>query len=679
MSENVKLYNQIATADDLAEFSSAELVEALRYWDDAYFNDDELISDARYDAIKKYLAISDPNNDYLHGVGSDVRGGKVDLIHPMGSLNQFDTDEEIQKWLDKYDLRNNTFIATRKKDGYSTSTFYNNSGKIRIGFSRGNGFQGADITRHLTRMKLKLPQEIVAPNLEIRAEAIISRANFETLRQMGVKTSAGKPYKNPRNMVSGLMNSSEIAQNVIKYIDIIVYHVWNDTHHETKEEQLLWLQDMGFTIPHYEILKASDLRAEVLVPLLNKHREDSEYDIDGLVIEVNETAKREEIAPTRAHVLNPEHSFKYKIASEDNVAYPTVKKVVWNISKHNYAKPTVTFDGVELCGVTVQKATGFNAAFIIENGIAPGAKIKITRSGDVIPFILGVVEPNHNFDHESDIQEQFGAFHWTDTHVDIVIDQSTEEAEIGKAVDFFTKLGVEKLKEGNVRLLFGCGFNSTAKIINASQEDMNFAVGADAATIYKSLHKILGGISLPLLMGASSLLGRGIGVRKVQKLYDVLGDKILHANAADIAEAEQKVLGNLSAEDVQQVDEDAETLSTDDIRWVQGYGSKTAAKFVENLPKFLEFYNEIKDKVTIVQPKVVVGGKLSGETVVFTGFRNKQLEKRFEEAGAKIASSFTKSVTILIAADPEENSTKLQKARQQGTRIVGLADVEDLF
>lgn len=657
MSENVatlKLCSEIGSSNDLTEFNSAELVEALRYWDQAYFNDDELIPDARYDAIKRYLAMSDPQNDYLHEVGSDVRGGKVDLIHPMGSLNQFDTDEEIKAWVHKHDLYTNTFIATRKKDGYSTSAFYNNGGGVRIGFSRGNGFKGADVTRHLTRMKLKLPQQIDFPNLEIRAEAIISKENFETLRAMGVKSrSTGKPYKNPRNMVSGLMNSSEISPDIIKYIDIIVYHVWNDTHHATKEEQLLWLQDMGFTIPHYEILTVDQLNEKHLVPVLNKHRDESQYEIDGLVIEVNENVKREGISPTRAHALNPAHSFKYKVASEDNVAFPIVKKVVWNISKHNYAKPTVWFDGVPLVGVTVQKATGFNAKFIIENGIAPGAKIKITRSGDVIPFILGVVEPNDDYDHEEDIREQFGEFHWTKNdkgeEVDIVLDQTTEEAAIGKAVDFFTKVGVDKLKEGNIRLLFACGFDSTAKIINASIEDMNFAVGnSDAAVIHPSLRKSLNGITLAKLMGASSLMGRGMGVRKMEKIYDAIGDNILQADVATIAR-------------------------------LDSFDVKSARKFVDNLPNFLAFYEEIKGHATIAQPKIVTDGALVGETVCFTGFRNKQLEERFTNAGAKVASSLSKSVTILIAADPEENSTKLTKARQQGTRIVGLADVEDLF
>lgn len=656
MSENVatlKLCSEVESSDDLTEFNSAELVEALRHWDQAYYNDDELISDARYDAIKRYLAMSDPHNDYLHEVGSDVRGGKVDLIHPMGSLNQFDTDEEINKWLAKHNLRNNTFIVTRKKDGYSTSEFYNNSGQIRIGFSRGNGFQGADVTRHLLRMKLQLPQQIEFPNLEIRSEAIISKENFLKLKAMGVKSrSTGKPYKNPRNMVSGLMNSSEISADIIKYIDIIVYHVWNDTHHKTKEDQLLWLQDMGFTIPQYEVLTADQLNADVLVPLLNKHRDESPYEIDGIVIEVNENDKREGIAPTRALALNPEHSFKYKVASADNVAYPIVKKVVWNLSKHNYAKPTVHFDGVPLCGVTVTKATGFNARSIIEKGIAPGAKIQITRSGDTIPYILGVVEPNFDFDHEDDIFEQFGEFHWTKNdkgeEVDIVIDANSAEAEVGKALDFFTKLGVDKLKEGNIRLMFGCGFDSTAKIVNASLEDMNFAVGgSDASVIYPSLRKSLTGIPIAKLMGASSLMGRGMGVRKMEKIYDAIGDKITSA-------------------------------TFDDIVHLDSFDKKSATKFVEHLPKFLAFFEEIKDQVTI--GKAFVGdGNLNGETVCFTGFRNKQLEERVVAAGGKIASSLSKSVTILVAADPENNSTKMQKARQQGTRIVGLGDVEDLF
>ena len=115
------------------------------------------------------------------------------------------------------------------------------------------------------------------------------------------------------------------------------------------------------------------------------------------------------------------------------------------------------------------------------------------------------------------------------------------------------------------------------------------------------------------------------------------------------------------------------------IARLDGFDKKSADKYAANLPKFFAFYEEIKDNITIVQPKVVTEGALVGQTICFTGFRNKQLEERFVNAGAKIASSLSKSVTILIAADPEESSTKLKKARDQGTRVVGLADVEDLF
>lgn len=647
--QSVWVATSIAIAEDLSDFTSEQIVEALKILDEHYFNDDELVPDLQYDAIKRHLELTDPNNDYLRQVGSEVRGEAVDLPHQMGSLNQLYTEDDLQKFISKHHLQNEKIVLTNKKDGYSGAILYNNNGDLRIGYSRGDGVQGADITRHLRRL-INLPQHVDFPNLEVRGEVIISKANFKKLQAMGIKSrSTGKPYKNPRNMVSGLMNSSEIDARCIPYIDVIIYHIWNDTSVETKHDELVMLQDLGFKVPQYKLGLAKEVLTEkFLIPFLNKQRDNSQYEIDGLVGEVDNKHRREEINPSKK-TLNPEYSFKYKVASADNVAYPIVKEIKWNRSKHNYAKPTVWFDPVELVGVTVTKATGFNAQFIVDSGIAPGARIKITRSGDVIPFIIGVETPNFSYQHELDWQE-IGEYTWTESGVDVVFVGESEEAEIGKAIDFFTKLDVDGLREGNIRRLFETGFNSVAKIINANQDEINFAVGSDSIgnKIYTSLCKSLSATTLPMLMGASSLLGRGLGVRKMQKIYDAIGDNML-------------------------------TCTVEAICIIDSFDTKTATKFIDNRPQFVEFYDQIKGKVTIVKPKVIEGGKLNGETIIFTGFRNKQLEQKLVDAGAKLAASFSKSVTIVIAADPDENSTKLQRARAQGTRVIGLGEVEDLL
>lgn len=640
---------------NLDEFTTEELVAAAKAADDAYENgDDELYTDAVYNFLRERIRIAIPADAFNEVVGSDVRGGKIALPYGMGSLTQAYTTADFLNWFLKHGLKpRSIFCATAKLDGMSCSLHFGDTG-LRIAYSRGNGFEGADMTRHVKHLK-SVPKNVPA-GTEVRAELIISKKNFEFLKTR-VFRKGGQPYKNPRNMVSGLMNSSEVTDPMVyNYIDCIVYHDWNELV-VAKSVQLTAFKKMGFLIPEWETLTSEQLTDEYLTALLTKLKEESEYELDGVVIEADEPELRAKMNPSKA-TLNPEYARKYKVQDAANNAVATVHYVELRVSKRGYVKPRVHYIPFSLPGITCTHSTGYNMKFIIDNGICPGAKVNMYRAGDVIPNILSSHTPG-SFTLE-DFEEQLseiGEWEWVvnDKGEKIDVRLTGDHANIGLklAEAFFTAIGVDGLKLGNLQKMFDVGFDTPEKIIKATPDEWAFALASNSTAdkIYPSLHKALKSCTEPQFMGATGLFGRGVGKRKVGALYTALGDIITTFTLNDVH----------------------------NITLVEGFSFKTAMKFLNGLPQYLDFYSSVIDYVEFVTPKVVEGGKLNGMKFVFTGFRSKELADKIAAAGGEVLDSFSTKANMVIAADPHENSGKMAKARKAGIDIKALADVNDIF
>jgi NAD-dependent DNA ligase len=231
---------------------------------------------------------------------------------------------------------------------------------------------------------------------------------------------------------------------------------------------------------------------------------------------------------------------------------------------------------------------------------------------------------------------------WTDGDVDLyMLDTSNNRAvqlEIINSTFGTTGLNVPHIREGSIEKLYDAGLKSVVDIIKADEATLKAAAGDSAGSkIYKGLRGKLAGVELGILAGATSLLGRGIGRRKMTKICDGLGtDCILQG-----------------------------TVTVEQIAALEGFERKTAQTVIDNLPKFLQFLADIDGFYTLVAPKEkVTGGDLDGVTVVFTGIRDKDLEAKIEARSGTIGSSVNKNTTWLVAKDPTGNSSKLVKARE---------------
>ena len=638
----------IATARELFEnqsFPSSELnifINILKSADDLYHNGEEsFLTDPEYDFLRQYAENLNPSHVYFTGIGSDVRGGKVKLPYTMGSLDQV-YEGEVEAWVKKYDLAEEFVVLTDKLDGTSGMIVYGEDGGLQIAYSRGNGTEGADITRHISKIR-NVPDNCNEA-VDVRGEVIIEVSTFPFIRAQ-IKTRAGKEYKNPRNMVAGLMNSKKNEKVAYDFIKFVAYQIVGST--KSKQEQLIELEIMGFEVPHSLAVRGKDLNDEFLTKHLNLRRQDSVYEIDGLVADVNSAEKRDEMNPTR-DTLNPAYAIKYKVADVNNVAIADVIEVDWNVSKHGFLKPRINIKPIELGGVTISYCTGFNAKFIHDNYIGPGAKIQITRSGDVIPFcqkvIKGVVPQMPGSHDPAQIDWNW---EWNETGVDAVLIDRHGNAEIiiKQMIDFFDKIDAPMLKDGNVQKLYEADYKTVESIIMASSGELVKVLGENGNKAFDGLHEKLNNVPLHKIMGAYSK-ERGIGVRKMKKLQKALGaQELMRCNDPDV------------------------------IANVDGFDTKSAEKTVIVIGDFIEFFSQVCDFVIIAEDEVV-GTTFENEKVCMTGFRDKDLAAAVEAAGGTIQSSVSGKTTIVVCKDPTSNSGKVKKARDLGIPIIGIDELK---
>lgn len=620
------------------------IIDVLKNSDDLYFNDQESgLTDDEYDTLKHYITLVAPTDPYITGVGSEVRGQKVKLPFAMGSLDQI-YQGDFSEWITKHNLTSYDLCITDKLDGISAMLIYGKDGYLNIAYSRGNGIMGADITRHVRKIH-NIPSKINTNGniVSIRGELIMPPEQFSIVKNI-VKSRSGSQYKNPRNMVAGCINAASNNDVVYQAIDFVSYQIIDD--HRDKQTQLKWLNEQQFDVVRSNIT-SSHLTDNDLIAYLNKQRSTSKYEIDGIVIEVNDADKRSEINPTR-NTLNPAYAVKFKVADAANLAQTEVIRVDWNISKDGYYKPRVQFHPVELVGVTIQNASGFNAKFIQQNNIGPGAIINITRSGDVIPFILGVCQPAAAPQMPDDPTAI-----WTPTGVDLYLPDpsSNETVQFEQLNDFFNTLDVPSLGEGNLQRMFDCGFTHIEDIIELSQEDIISIIGSTTIgkKIFSGIRGKLSNIPMYKLMGAHPAFGRGVGVRKMKKLWETFaGDMTKCQNASDIIA-------------------------------IDGFDEKTANKIIAGYDQFAQFMDIVSPYVSIEPYVAPKQGALTGQTFVFTGFRSKELELKIENLGGKISNSVSQHTTYVVTDDISGNSGKLCKARKLNVSIIDVDTLQNVL
>lgn len=589
------------------------------------------LSDQQYDYINRLTKAAAPAHGFFTGIGATVRGGKITLPYQMGSLDQVEIGL-LKQWIKDCGLSpDDTVVIMAKMDGSSGMAILNKEAVLNIAYSRGNGIEGADITRHLKHIIKNLDKTFVSTDTPVRGENIIKIQTFKEQNGKTMKRSGGQPYKNPRNAVSGMMNASETAVEAYPFIDFVAYQRL-DRDDMDKEDQLIELEDMGFMVPWYDVVKVKDLTEELLATIIDTLRDTYDYEVDGVVVEVNSATIRNKLNPT---ALNPGYAMKYKTTGGDNYVETEVVEVEWNPSKHGYGKPRVIVKAAALPGITWTYATGYNAKWIVDNGIGPGAIVGGSRMGDVVPNIVRIIKS---------VKPQMpeGTYEWNETGVDIIMtgDDVLETVLMRQLTETARSLDIDGLRDGTAQKIVESGgyetFNEMFSAIAAWPRNWWVdLIGANGGKIYDDFHSKMSGVPLSVWLGSVPHFGRGVGKRKMKKLCEGLDIKTL---------------------------EDFNVITHKQIASVEGFADKTAYKVMAGMDDHAELWAKVEAIIGFKQ-KETTGAKLAGQKVCLTGFRDKGIEAFIEKEGGEVQSGASAKTTILVAADLKESSTKIKKAR----------------
>jgi NAD-dependent DNA ligase len=615
-----------------------DIIAFLMKADDACFNNDNcLIKDDIYDIIKDHVQTKYPKDKYFKRIGADVKN-KVLLPYYMGSQNKIkDNEKDILKYKQKYE---GPYLVSDKLDGVSCLIIYNND-DIKI-YTRGNGTEGQDIT-HLLEYVNGIPL-LKNSNIAVRGELIISKSNWDILGDMR------KQGANPRNTLSGAINSDILNKDILSKIDFVAYSLINPE----VNNGLPMLLEKNFKVVNNKVLPTLDLT--ILSNILQERRNIGEYVIDGIVI--CDISKYYKIEKDK----NPEHSFAFKSIHTLEQVEVIVTKVEWNVSKDMYMKPIVMFNEIELDDVKIKQATGFNGAYIEKNIIGPGSRIIIIRSGNVIPHIQNVLTPSANGTPSMPGTGIEGVdYKWNDTHVDIIMINKSGDVnrdyDIKNLMYFMKTANIENMGPGNISKIYDGGFDNIKKIVNITKDELlqiNGFKNKTADNIFKALAKIKD-IDCLILMDASNIMGRGFSYKKLKLITDAFPFILIH----DKKNREKSL-----------------KLNVDDLMKVDGIADTSAKLFLINLPIFYDFYDNLgikckgvtKDKVKNIG--VAINTNISGKLFVFTGFRDKDLETYITNMGGFIKTIISKKTDYLVVADLTDNSNKVDRARSLGVPII---------
>ena len=607
---------------ELKKIDIGKLKSLKEYLDDKYYNTEETceFNDFQYDILKDLITEIEGEN-YIHSIGSKVRedDNRVKLPVWLGSLDKIKPEDKnkLNNWVAKNNFEN--YIVENKLDGVSC-LYECKKGNVKL-YTRGDGSIGADIT-HLLEYIKNIPK--VKIDIMIRGELIMKEKTF--------KSKYSDTVANSRNMISGLVNAKSLRIGLYD-VDFVAYEIIsNEDYQSNPSKQFNMLEHLGFQVVSNKIINKTELNVEKLSEILIYNKSLYEYEIDGIIIQPDEKY-------IRNLKDNPKYAFAFKI---NTFVEAIVEGVEWNISKYKLLKPRIKIKPVNLNGVNINYASGSNAKNIFDNSIGKGAVVKLTRSGDVIPYIFDVIKAAEFPDMPTI------SYKWNENKVDIIVeDDENNISDIKMISSFFSGMGIKNISDSTVEKIYNAGYKTLKSILKAKKEDFQKIDGFQktlSEKIYNNIHNGLQNITLDLLIGSACVFGEGIGRKKVKSLLD---------NFPDILEI------NMSEKDM-----------IEKIKNIEGFSDKTAEKIVNNIDKVKKFLKDIEKYVSYEKSAQLSSNKLEGKSILFSGYRPKELMEIITKNGGTIASTVNKTLSILIVKDKDSHSSKIETAKKFGIEIL---------
>lgn len=627
----------------LNAMDQAQIERLIKRLDKAFFTQDELVPDTVYDVIRRYYQKKFPDGSLTSKIGAKAKADQR-LDVPMASLNQYQVGTaKLQSALTQ-----GPFVLADKLDGLSVEVVYENGVPVRA-FRRGDAEFGTDISHHIPSMRIprRLPVDVV-----IRFEGII-RAQFFADK---MHKDVGGDYRAARNAAVGLLGAKESSPH-IKNIDMCAFEILRGPGAgQPKSKQFNQLLAWGFRVPEYKVVRA--LTEPQLIAYLEKRVKESPYEIDGIVVSRN-------IAYKHSGASNPKHEFKFKMNAEASMALTKCTGVVYQQSKFGALTPVVQFEPTMLGGgATCSKATGHNGFFIThgclkddykagmqKKPIGRGAVLKVVRSGSVIPYIVEVVRPAREPDLPTVPYRVDGVNFMAEGDI-----HKMDSVKVARITDFMTTVGIKDVGDKSIAKLIEEGaVTNLTQLIKADTKTLAPVIGvARARTLVAEIQRVLflNGVRLELLYRAlSPWYIEGMGETNWSKVLPRLPKTVLELSSIQPSAVETAI---------------------SDVTAVKSL-HKDIAKAVPAIAKVIIKMGFVVKAVSAKKTK------LTGQVVLMTGFRDSDLKERLLAAGAQVASSFTKTTTLVVASDINGSSSKLDKARESGVKVISKEALEKML
>lgn len=646
-----------------------ELVALLnRYATEYYTSDNPSVSDSEYDRLYRELVELETAypeqvlaDSPTHRVGGKVLDGfeKYSHQYPLYSLQDAFSREE----LDAFDARvrkevaHPTYICELKIDGLSISLTYE-KGILVAGVTRGDGSIGENITENLKRVKdipLTLPEEL---DITVRGECYMPRASFDQVNQ--VRQENGEPeFANPRNAAAGTLRQLDTAVVAKRNLATFLYQEASPSTRDSQEKGLKYLEQLGFVVNPKRILAENIDEIWNFIQEVGQERENLPYDIDGVVIKVNDLASQEELGFT---VKAPKWAVAYKFPAEEKEAQ--LLSVDWTVGRTGVVTPTANLIPVQLAGTTVSRATLHNVDYIAEKDIRKDDTVIVYKAGDIIPAVLRVVESKRVSEEKLDIPTNCPScnsdlLHFEDEVALRCINPRCPAQIMEGLIHFASRdaMNITGLGPSIVEKLFAANLvKDVADIYRLQEEDFLLLEGVkekSAAKLYQAIQASKENSAEKLLFGLGI---RHVGSKASQLLLQYFHsiENLYQADSEEVASIES--LGGVIAKSLQ--------------TYFATEGSEILLRELKETGVNLDYKGQT----------VVADAALSGLTVVLTGklerLKRSEAKSKLESLGAKVTGSVSKKTDLVVVG--ADAGSKLQKAQELGIQVRDEAWLESL-
>ena len=646
-----------------------ELVALLnRYATEYYTSDNPSVSDSEYDRLYRELVeLETAYPDQVladsptHRVGGKVLDGfeKYSHQYPLYSLQDAFSREELEAFDARVrkEVAHPTYICELKIDGLSISLTYE-KGILVAGATRGDGSIGENITENLKRVKdipLTLPEEL---DITVRGECYMPRASFDQVNQ--ARQENGEPeFANPRNAAAGTLRQLDTAVVTKRNLATFLYQEASPSTRDSQEKVLKHLEQLGFVVNPKRILAENIDEIWNFIQEAGQERENLPYDIDGVVIKVNDLAGQEQLGFT---VKAPKWAVAYKFPAEEKEAQ--LLSVDWTVGRTGVVTPTANLTPIQLAGTTVSRATLHNVDYIAEKDIRKDDTVIVYKAGDIIPAVLRVVESKRISEEKLDIPTNCPScdsdlLHFEDEVALRCINPRCPAQIMEGLIHFASRdaMNITGLGPSIVEKLFSTNLvKDVADIYRLQEEDFLLLEGVkekSAAKLYQAIQASKENSAEKLLFGLGI---RHVGSKASQLLLQHFHsiENLAQADPEEVASIES--LGGVIAKSLQ--------------TYFATEGSEILLRELKEAGVNLDYKGQT----------VVADAALSGLTVVLTGklerLKRSEAKSKLESLGAKVTGSVSKKTDLVVAG--ADAGSKLQKAQELGIEVRDEAWLESL-